>query len=124
MNFSVIGVIIWLNIKLTVATELVYSFFVGHFSAHPKQLGAATPKVLTDFCPKITESYLDTYKTIELVSYLIIFNLIGTVATIVQKLAVMKLKTNAQVDYMVFITEITTIIVGLLINNMINPPEN
>lgn len=64
-----------------------------------------------------------TFSMVKMMAYIIMFNAVGTLATIVQKLAVLKLKANSQVDYLVFITEIGSVICGFMLNQMLSAPD-
>lgn len=114
LSVIVLGVIFFIDIFTSNVVHFMEAIYGKQLFDHPELLAGSTPQQLQDFCGENMSNMLRVYQVIQLFQIIVIFNGIGFLTAIIQKLAITRLRNNVQLSYGRLCLELSLVITSVI----------
>lgn len=120
-NCLLILVCLIINLEFNTSIQWIFAQLGGYFPRDQYHLLLDAPEdTQKTFCDEFTKQLDREYAMSNLLYFLLIFNVIGTASSIFQRIAVVKVKDNVEMNPMILVLELSFIFVGVTYGQLFN----
>ena len=123
-NCLLILVCLVINLEFNTSIQWIFEQLGGYFPRDQYHLLLEAPEHLQKtFCAEYVGQLDREYAMSNVLYFLLIFNVIGTTSSIFQRVAIVKVKDNVEMNPMILVLELSFIFVGITYGQLFNITE-